>query len=89
MQISERIKRIREYRNMTQKELGLALGSTEKSAAVRVGQYETGARIPKLDSANALAKILHCNYINFYDGAELSQPERIMMNFFWLEETVM
>ena len=46
MQINERIKRIREYRNMTQKELGIALGSTEKSAAVRVGQYETGARIP-------------------------------------------
>ena len=44
MQINERIKRIREYRNMTQKELGIALGSTEKSAAVRVGQYETGAR---------------------------------------------
>ena len=36
MQINERIKRIREYRNMTQKELGIALGSTEKSAAVRV-----------------------------------------------------
>ena len=88
MQINERIKRIREYRNMTQKELGIALGSTEKSAAVRVGQYETGARIPKLDSAKALAEVLHCNYINFYDGAELSQPERIMMNFFWLEETV-
>ena len=32
MQINERIKRIREYRNMTQKELGIALGSTEKSA---------------------------------------------------------
>lgn len=88
MQISERIKRVREYRNMTQKELGLALGSAEKSAAVRIGQYETGARIPKLDSAKALAEVLHCNYINFYDGVELSNVERIMMNFFWLEESM-
>lgn len=88
MQINERIKCIREYRGMTQKELGLALGGTEKSAAVRIGQYETGARIPKLDSAKALANILHCNYINLYNGNELSKAERIMMDFFWLEEMV-
>ena len=36
MQINERIKCIREYRGMAQKELGLALGGTEKSADVRI-----------------------------------------------------
>ena len=88
MQINERIKRTREYRNITQKELGIALGGTEKSATVRIGQSETGSRVPKLDSAKALADTLHCNYINFYDGVKLSEAERIMMNFFWLEESV-
>lgn len=88
MQINERIKRVREYRKITQKELGLALGGTEKSAAVRIGQYETGARIPKKESAIALSKALNCNYINFYNGSDLSEAERIMMDFFWLEETM-
>jgi len=86
MQINERIKRVREYRKMTQKELGVALGGSERSATVRVGQYETGARIPKKESAIALSKVLQCNYINFYDGADLGNANRIMMNFFWLEE---
>ena len=71
MQICERIKRVRDYRKMTQKDLGIALGCTEKSAAVRIGQYETSARIPKKDSAIALAKALNCNFINFYDGAKI------------------
>ena len=88
MQINERIKRIREYRNMTQKELGIALGGAERSAAVRVGQYETGARVPKKESAIALSKVLRCNYINFYDGTYLGNAERIMANFFWLEELI-
>ena len=88
MQINERIKCIREFRNMTQKDLGLALGSTEKSAAVRIGQYETGARIPKLDSAKALAQILNCNYINLCDSTYLGEAERIMVDLFWLEETM-
>ncbi len=88
MQINERIKRIREFRNMTQKELGIALGGTEKSAAVRIGQYETGSRVPKKDSAMALSKVLRCNPINFYSGADLGKAEQIMMNLFWLEETL-
>lgn len=31
MQINERIKRVCEYRKITQKELGIALGGTEKA----------------------------------------------------------
>lgn len=75
MQINERINCIREYKGMTQKKLGLALVGTGKSAAVRIGQYETGTRIPKLDSTKALGNILHCNYINLYNGNELSKAE--------------
>jgi hypothetical protein len=59
---------VHEYRKITQKELGLALGRSEKSAAVRIGQYETGVCIPKKESAIALSKALICNYINFIMG---------------------
>lgn len=87
MQINERIKRVREYREMTQKQLGLALGCTERSAAVRIGQYETGARVPKKETAIALSEILRCNYINFYDGTDLGKAERFMCDLFWLEDS--
>ena len=88
MQIAARIKKVREFRAVTQKDLGIALGFPESSAAVRIAQYENGSRLPKKDSAIALSKVLQCNYINFYDGADLGNANRIMMNFFWLEELV-
>lgn len=87
MQIHERIKRIREFRGLTQRELGIAIGCTEASAAVRIGQYETGARTPKKESAVALAKALHCNFRNFTVN-DLGPAERIMFELFWLEELV-
>ncbi len=82
IQISERIKKVREYRNIKQKDLGVAIGFPATSAAVRVAQYENGTRMPKKETAIAISKVLQCNYINFYDGADLSEVERIMMDFF-------
>lgn len=43
---------------MTQKSLGMALGFPEKSADVRLAQYETGSRTPKADLTAALAQVL-------------------------------
>ncbi len=43
---------------MTQKYLGMALGFPEKSADVRLAQYETGTRTPKADLTAAMAKVL-------------------------------
>ena len=45
-------------RGMTQKYLGMALGFPEKSADVRLAQYETGSRTPKADLTAALAQVL-------------------------------
>ena len=61
MTIGERIKRIRMKRGMTQKELGLALGFPERSADVRIAQYESGTRKPKDDLIAQMAAILHVN----------------------------
>ena len=47
MAISERIHFFRLMRGMTQKYLGTAIGFPEKSADVRLAQYETGTRKPK------------------------------------------
>ena len=45
-------------RGMTQKYLGMLVGFPEKSAHVRLAQYETGSRKPKSDLTAALAQAL-------------------------------
>ena len=44
---SKRLKEARTDKNMTQKELGLAVGFSESTADIRIGQYESVARAPK------------------------------------------
>ncbi len=58
MAIGERIHFFRTMRGMTQKYLGMALGFPEKSADVRLAQYENGSRTPKADVTAALAQVL-------------------------------
>ena len=58
MAIGERISFFRNLRGMTQKFLGIQVGFPEKSADVRLAQYETGTRSPKADVTAALANIL-------------------------------
>ena len=58
MAIGERIKYIRNLRGMTQKQLGMAIGFAEKTADVRLAQYESGTRTPKENFINALAHTL-------------------------------
>ena len=58
MAIGERIRYFRNLRGMTQKYLGMLVGFPEKSADVRMAQYEGGARSPKTDLTAALAKEL-------------------------------
>lgn len=58
MAISERIRFIRNLRGMTQKWLGMAVGFPEKTADIRMAQYESGTRTPKADLTNKLAEIL-------------------------------
>ena len=58
MAIGERIHFFRLLWGMTQKYLGMSLGFPEKSADVRLAQYETGSRTPKADLTAALAEVL-------------------------------
>lgn len=58
MAIGERIHFFRTLRGMTQKYLGIAVGFPERSADVRLAQYETGTRTPKADLTAGLAHVL-------------------------------
>lgn len=58
MAIGERIHFFRNLRSMTQKYLGILAGFPEKTADVRMAQYESGTRTPKADLTNKLAEIL-------------------------------
>ena len=85
MILGERIKRIRTFRGLTQRELGLKLGYEERNADVRVAQYESGYRVPKKDTLMEIARILNINYINFVTESP-GCAEDIMQTFFWLDE---
>ena len=56
MAIGERIKYIRNLRNITQKHLGMAVGFNMQTSDVRIAQYESGTRTPK---ENLTADIAH------------------------------
>ena len=86
MTIGERIRKIRDFRNLTQKELGVELGFPESNAGIRIAQYESNTRVPKKETSIQISKVLKCNYISIYDGTDLGSAERTMQNLFWLEE---
>lgn len=58
MAIGERIHFFRILRGMTQKYLGTIVGFPERSADVRLAQYETGTRKPKAELIAVLAQAL-------------------------------
>lgn len=82
----ERIKRIRMFRKITQKELGIGCGYPENSADVRIRQYESNLNTPRKDTLLILAKALSVNYraIQNYD---MGCAEDILETLFWLEES--
>ena len=57
MAIGERIRFFRNLRGMTQKYLGTVVGFPEKTADIRMAQYESGSRTPKSDLTNSLAEV--------------------------------
>ncbi len=58
MAIGERIRFIRNLRGMTQKYLGTVVGFPEKTADIRMAQYEAGTRSPKEELTKKFAAAL-------------------------------
>ena len=83
--MGEKIKKIRTFRGMTQKELGLAIGFEEKGADNRIAQYETNYRVPKRELLDKIAQALRVECQNFYT-VQPGCAEDFMRTFFWLDE---
>lgn len=85
MAIGNKIKRIRNLRGLTQKEFGRLIGFDEKTADVRVAQYESGTRTPKADLLCKMAEILDVN-ICYLSEPSLYSAEEIMFTLFELDD---
>ena len=61
MAIGQRIKFFRNRKGMTQKQLGELLGFKGKTSDVRMAQYESEARVPKIDLVKQMSQIFDVN----------------------------
>ena len=85
MAIGESIHFFRLLRGMTQNYLGTAVGFPERSADVRLAQYETGSRKPKADLTAALAQVLDVSP-QALDVPDIDSYIGLMHTFFALED---
>ncbi|MEY8390439.1 helix-turn-helix transcriptional regulator [Lachnospiraceae bacterium 45-W7] len=85
MAIGERIHFFRIMRGMTQKYLGMLVGFPERSADVRLAQYETGSRKPKAELTAALAQALDVAP-QALDIPDIDSQIRLMHILFALED---
>ena len=85
MAIGERIHFFRILRGMTQKYLGTIIGFPERSADVRLAQYETGTRKPKAELTAALAQALDVSP-HALDVPDIDSYIGLMHTLFTLED---
>ena len=85
MAIGERIRFIRNLRGMTQKYLGTLVGFPEKTADVRMAQYEAGTRTPKEDLTKKLAYALDVSPLAL-NVPDIDTDFGIMHTLFTLED---
>ena len=85
MAIGERIRFIRNLRGMTQKYLGTLVGFPEKTADIRMAQYEAGTRTPKEDLTKALAGALDVSPLAL-DVPDIDSNFGLMHTLFALED---
>lgn len=85
MAIGERIHFFRILRGMTQKYLGMLVGFPERSADVRLAQYETGTRKPKAELTAALAQALDVSP-HALDVPDIDSYVGLMHTLFTLED---
>ena len=58
MAIGERIRFLRKLNGLKQRDLGVSVGFDEKSADIRIAQYENGKRTPKAELINDISSAL-------------------------------
>ena len=85
MTLCEKIKKYRSLKNMTQKELGLAIGFSGATADSRIRKYERDVMAPKQDIRARLAEVLDVD-ISALSENDIRNEEDIMQTLFIFEE---
>ena len=75
MNFNLKLKKIRTFRKMTQKELSEKIGLTDQH---RIVQYEKGVRVPKKDLVDKMAKALDVNPYTLYEDVYKRQGSVVM-----------
>ena len=86
MAIGERLRFFRKLRGMKLKELGMKIGFPEKSADVRMAQYEAETRMPKADLTAAMANALDVSPLAL-TVPDIDSDLGLMHTLFALEDT--
>lgn len=73
--IGGKIKRIREHKGWTQRELGLRCGFSESTADVRIRQYESNKKIPREKALKMLTEALEIDNHALFDADFLSMDD--------------
>lgn len=85
MSIGDRIRFFRKIKGITQRELGLKLGYNEKTADVRVAQYESNRKIPRQETLVSIANILDVSVLAL-TAPSIDSMESLMHTLFLLED---
>lgn len=83
--IAGKIKKYRELRELSQKELGLKCGFSASTADVRIAQYEKGNKIPRERALKEIASALEISEFALFD-ADLLYPKRMYHALFDMED---
>lgn len=86
MAIGDRIRFIRNLRGITQKMLGIEIGFPERTADIRMAQYEAGTRTPKDNLVEDIARALDVSTFAL-DVPNIESQIGIMHTLFALEDT--
>lgn len=81
----EKSRYLRRKNHLTQKQLGIAVGFSEKTADVWIAQYESNARAPREDLINKLAKVLSVPN-EILTVPVLSESNEYSAALFWMNE---
>lgn len=85
MNLAKKIKKYREFRGITQKELGELCGFPAKSADSRIREFESGKICPKQEILQKIADALNVSILDFLD-IKLDRPTDLLQILFTLEE---
>jgi transcriptional regulator with XRE-family HTH domain len=73
MTIGERIKTLREWQNISQKELAKRVSCSQEA----ICQYESGKRLPALSQFRNLCKALRVPYETLLEGIEFPEDREV------------